>query len=247
MIHCYNVRFHEFTYRTIGNIMTSSAAVRRLAATSTALLPEWKPAGSRGVILEAALLLFAERGYAGASIRDIAAASGVQSATLYAHYPSKEHVLAELARIGHAEHLRRVRAALLASQPDPRDQVAAYVRAHVSLHSEFPMLAVVANAELHVLSPALGSATFELRKQSEQLLEDIIRRGVELGSFKVPHIWLAVAAIGGMGLRVAYWFTPEFELSGEQVGEIYAEYALRILGAAAPREQAVQDKGGMRK
>ena len=216
--------------------MTNAISPRRLAATASSLLPEWKPAGSRGVILEAALRLFAERGYAGASIRDIAAASGVQPATLYSHYPSKEHVLAELARIGHEEHLRRVRSALLASQPDPRHQVCAYVRGHVSLHTDFQMLAVVANAELHMLSHALGSATFELRKHSEQLLQDIIQRGVDMGVFRIPDVWLAVAAIGGMGLRVAYWFTPDLDLNGEQVGDIYSEYALRILDAAGPAE-----------
>lgn len=212
---------------------TAQEPARRLAATATTLLPQWKPAGSRGVILETALRLFAERGYAGASIRDIAGASGVQPATLYSHYPSKEHVLAEICRIGHEEHQRSVRAALLASQPDPRHQVVAYVRAHVRMHTDYPMLAVVANAELHMLSPGLGGPTFELRKQSVQLLSDIIQRGLDLGVFKVPNVWLATAAIGGMGLRVAYWYTPEFELSGERVAEVYAEYALRILGAAA--------------
>ncbi|MDE2149719.1 MAG: TetR family transcriptional regulator [Gammaproteobacteria bacterium] len=208
------------------------SVVRRLAATSTVLLPEHKPPGSRGVILEAALRLFAERGYVGASVREIAEASGVKPATLYAHYPSKEHLLAELCRVGHEEHRRSVRAALLNSGTDPRDQVIAYVRAHVGMHTAFPMLAVVANGELHALSAELGAATFELRRQSEQVLADIVQRGVDRGVFDVPHVWLAVTAIGGMGLRVAYWYTPEYELDAEQVADVYAEYALRILGAA---------------
>lgn len=208
------------------------AGVRRIASRTTDELPDSVASSPRGVILHAALRLFAERGYAGASIRDIAAASGVQHATLYSHYPSKEHVLAELARIGHEEHLRRVRAALLDSVPDPRRQIVAYVKAHVSLHTDFPMLAVVANSELHMLSPKLGGPTFEMRKHSETLLVDIVQRGVDRGVFHVPHVWLATAAIGGMGLRVAYWYTPEFEVNAEALGAIYAEYALRILGAS---------------
>lgn len=205
--------------------------VRRIASEATDQLPPSSPDGPRGVILHAALRLFAERGYSGASIRDIAAASGVQHATLYSHFPSKEHVLAELARIAHEEHLRRIRAALLDSGPDPRQQIIAYVKAHVSLHTDTPMLAVVANSELHMLSARLGSPTFEMRKHSESLLVDIIQRGVDRGVFTVPHVWLACAAIGGMGLRVAYWYTPQFEVNAEALGAIYAEYALRILGA----------------
>src|SRR5262245_18719195 len=123
---------------------------RRLAATKTVPLPEAVPSDSRRVILDAALRLFAERGYSGASMRDIAAISHIQAPSLYSHYPSKEHLLAELARMAHEEHLRRVRAALLASQPDPRDQVAAFVRAHVGFHTDYPMLAVVANSEMHM-------------------------------------------------------------------------------------------------
>lgn len=208
------------------------AGVRRIAVNSTAELPDSVASSPRGVVLHAALKLFAERGYSGASIRDIAAASGVQHATLYSHYPSKEHVLAELARIGHEEHLRRVRAALLDSQPDPSHQIVAYVKAHVSLHTDFQMLAVVANSELHMLSQKLGGPTFEMRKHAETLLVDIIQRGVDRGVFSVPDVWLAAAAIGGMGLRVAYWYTPEFEASAERVGAIYAEYALRMLGVS---------------
>ncbi|EQD80767.1 transcriptional regulator, TetR family [mine drainage metagenome] len=208
---------------------------RRLAATAANLLPEHKPPGSPGQILEAALKLFAECGYAGASVREVAAASGVKPATIYAHYPSKEHILAELCRIGHEEQHRSVRAAVLNSGADPRDQIVAYVRAHVGMHTAFPMLAVVANAELHVLSAELGATTFTLRQQSEQLLADIIQRGLDKGVFNVPNAWLAVAAIGGMGLRVAYWYAPDYHLEAREVAEVYAEYALRILAVSERR------------
>jgi len=206
-------------------------AARRLAATRATLLPEHKPAGTRGVILEISLKLFAEHGYAGASIREIADGAGMRPASLYAHYPSKEHILAELCRIGHEEHRRRIQAALLECGADPCDQVVAYVQAHVAMHAQFSMLAVVANGELHALSSALGAATFELRNQSIHALMEIVQRGVERGVFHVPDVWLAVAAIGAMGMRVAYWYTPEYELDALRIAEIYAQYALRVLGA----------------
>ncbi len=178
-----------------------------------------------------ALKLFAERGYAGTSIRDVAAAAGVKPATIYVHYSSKEHILAELCRIGHEEQYRRVRTAVLASGANPRDQIVAYVRAHVEFHTAFPMLAVVSNAELHVLGEELGSATFLLRHQSEGLLTDIIKLGIDQEIFHVPDVWLATAAIGGMGLRVAYWFAPDYHVTAQQVADAYAEFALRILAS----------------
>lgn len=51
---------------------------------------------TRDRILTAAGLLFAERGFAASSIRDLAARVGVSTATLYHHFPTKEAILDEL-------------------------------------------------------------------------------------------------------------------------------------------------------
>lgn len=204
---------------------------RRLAATSVNLLPGLERSASSRRVLDAALKLFAERGYAGAAMRDIGRIAGVKAASIYAHYPSKEHILAELCRIGHEEQYRAVRTAVFASRGSPRDQIVAYVRAHVAFHATYPMLAVVANSELHTLSEELGEATFALRRETVQLIQDIVNRGIDSGVFDVTDPWLATAAIGGMGMRVAYWFSPEYNLTVEQVADGYAEFALRLLAA----------------
>lgn len=203
---------------------------RRLAAVTTVLPPGAVPEGSRGVILGEALRLFAEHGYGGASIRDIAKLAGIQGASVYSHYPSKAHVLAELLHIGHEEHFRRMRAALLSSAPEPKVQLRAVVRAHVLAHAEYSMLAVVSNAELHALPPEFAAPILELRRQSESLLHEVIRRGSNLGVFQVPDTQLALLAIGAMGLRVAHWYGPEIGKTPEQIAEIYGEYACRIVG-----------------
>lgn len=203
---------------------------RRLAATVSNLLPALRVPGSRGTILEKALRLFAEQGYAGTSIRDIAFACDIKPATLYSHFPSKEHVLAEIVRIGHEEQMRQTRTALMECQPEPAAQAVAYTRAHVRFHAELPMLAVVCNAELHMLSAELGAPAFEYRKQSIQVLTDLVQRGVDHGVFNIPSVWLTAAAIGGMGIRVSYWYSPDSEFSIDELTDAYADMALRILG-----------------
>lgn len=203
---------------------------RRLAAVTTVLPPGAVPEGSRGVILSESLRLFAEHGYGGTSMRDVAKLVGIKAPTVYSHYPSKAHVLAELARIGHEEHLRRVRTAVLAAQPDPKQQLAALVRAHVMAHAEYAMLAVVANTEMHSLEPQFAAPILEVRRRSELLLLEIIQRGVDLGVFRVADTQLAGLAIGAMGLRVAHWYTPESGRSPEQIADLYAEFACRVVG-----------------
>lgn len=52
--------------------------------------------GARNTILNAATELFAQKGYAGSSIREICLAAGVTKPVLYYHFRGKEHLYQEL-------------------------------------------------------------------------------------------------------------------------------------------------------
>ncbi len=212
--------------------MGDSARVRRVRPGVPALPPRPAADGTRGRILLAGLGLFAEHGFHGTSIREIAAGAAVQSASLYAHFPSKEAILAELVLAGHEEHHTRLVTALLQSGTDPRDRLAALVRAHVQAHTDYPMLAVVANNEMHALSPAAAAPAAAVRRQSETLLAEVLAMGHQQGAFDVVHLEATAAAIGGMGIRVASWYpTPKAGLTPSQLADVYASLALRMAGA----------------
>jgi AcrR family transcriptional regulator len=207
---------------------------RRLTAVEARLPEGVAPPGTPGRILLSALRLFAEYGFHGTSIRDIAADVGINSATLYAHYPSKAHVLAALVRIGHEELHQRMQQALVDAGPRPADQLAALVRAQVLAHTDYPLLALVANQELHALTPDQAAPSLALRELSRDLGLRVLRRGVERGAFAVGDITLAATAIAGMGVRVANWFGPDQPYTREQVADSYAQFALQIAGAHTP-------------
>jgi AcrR family transcriptional regulator len=207
-------------------------------------LPEGvTPPGTRGRILHAALMLFADVGFHGTSIRDIAAEVGINSATLYAHYPGKEQILAELALIGHQELHSRLQQALIDAGADPVDQLAALVRAQVLLHTDFPLLALVANQELHALSAEAATPSLVLREQSRELLRRVLRAGVQRGAFAVADVDLAGIAIGSIGVRVASWFGPDQPYTRDQVAETFVGFAHRIAGARVS-SQALPAKNG---
>ncbi|WP_037577865.1 TetR/AcrR family transcriptional regulator [Phaeacidiphilus oryzae] len=203
---------------------------RRLTAVAPVLPDGVTPPGTRGRVLEAALGVFADIGFAAGSIRRIAAAAGINSATLYTHYPSKEHILAALVRIGHEETRARLAEALATARPTAAARLAALVRAHVLVHADHPLLAVVTNGELHCLSPELAAPALELRKDSRRMFLDVLEEGVTAGEFDLPDVLLAATAIGSMGLRVAHWFGPDQAFTREQVANSYAQYALRVVG-----------------
>jgi len=208
---------------------------RRVAAVEPLLPDGVTPPGTRGRILQAALRLFAAAGFAGTSIRQIGAAAGINSATLYAHFTAKEQILAELIRIGHEElHARLEEAAGSADPADHAGRVAAIVRAHVGLHADYPLLATVANTELHALSPQLVAGALRLRARSRQLLIAAIRDGAKAGAFDLADaddVILTATAIGAIGMRVAQWFGPDQPFSRDKVADHHAWLALRMLGA----------------
>ncbi|MGI5134223.1 MULTISPECIES: TetR/AcrR family transcriptional regulator [unclassified Streptomyces] len=203
---------------------------RRVVAMAAVLPDGVTPPGTRGRILQAGLELFAESGFAGASIRQIARMVGINSATLYAHYPSKGHVLAELVRIGHEEMRARLAEAADGTRNDSAArQLTALVRAHVLVHTDYPLLAVVTNSELHALDPELAAPSLQLRDECRRLLADVLERGIKNGEFSLADPLLAVTAIGGLGVQVAHWFGPALDRTREQVADQYAQFALRMV------------------
>jgi len=188
------------------------------------------PAGPRRRILETALQLFASQGFHGVSVRDLASQLQLQPSALYAHFPSKEHVLAELTLVGHQAQHQALRAAILNAGAEPVAQIQALVRQNARLHATHPQLAIVANEELYVLPPELAAPTLELRKQSAALLLEVIERGVALGRFCCQNSHVTAAAISAMGLRIPYWYQPGGELTIDALENLHAELSLRMLG-----------------
>ncbi len=204
----------------------------RPAAQRRALLPPGSvPDGTRGRILEASVELFAESGFYGTSIRAIGARVGINSATLYSHYASKEEILRDLVMIGIVElRIRMLDADAAASGPVER--LAALVSAHVTAHASFPLLGRVTNDELHGLSPDVAAPALAMRKELADLVAGVLAEGSATGVFRIDDPRAAVYALAGMGIHVATWFDPDGPVSAADLGATFAEYALRIAGAA---------------
>lgn len=206
------------------------------AELSTALLPP--RADSNGTlrrIYEQALVLFADRGYHGVSVREIAQACGIKASSIYAHLSSKEQLLHHLILMAHEEHREGLRDALLGAGADPVDQLRALVSAHVRYHAEYAVLAMVGNNELHALSADSAVEIQAIRSADLQLFTEVIERGVKLGVFACPDPFLATAMVGSAGIRVAAWFVAQEAYTGgreytaDEVADAYAEFALKIV------------------
>ena len=81
-------------------------------------------------VLDAAARLFAEKGYVGTSMRDIAHACGMLSGSLYYHFAAKEDLLVAVYERGVEELLVNVRAAI-ARESEPWARLQAACTAHL--------------------------------------------------------------------------------------------------------------------
>jgi AcrR family transcriptional regulator len=185
------------------------------------------------LLVAGAIRVFRKHGYHGTSVRDIAKAADFTVAALYYHFDSKQDILFHIMRRAMQDIVAQVEDAVRAAD-DPATRLEAAVRAHVRYHTARQSEAFVGNTELRSLSPDARRAVVALRDREEALLRAIIREGVRSGTFAPANEEEAVRAILGMCTSVASWYRRGGKLSADELGNRYAQIALRVVGSIGP-------------
>ena len=183
-------------------------------------------------IEEAALELFFDQGYKATTMREIALACGLTAGSLYNHFPSKDQLLYTIVKRVHDVLDHDLAAAVEGAGDDPRDQLRAYVHRHALLHTGLRKEARVANLEIGSLPEPQRSEIVATRRRLRHNLRDIIERGMAAGVFAVADSSVVANALLSMSIRIPDWFRREGRLSAENVAELHADLALRMVGAA---------------
>ncbi len=118
------------------------SALPALSGAPTTALSKGERTAER--ILEAAETLFAERGYAGTTLRDVAAEVGLRNPSLYNHFPSKESLYAAVLERGISPMLE----ALSAFAESERQDSTAVIRRMLELLAQRPNLAQLIQHEI---------------------------------------------------------------------------------------------------
>ncbi len=157
--------------------------------------------------------LFAEKGYHGTSIGDLAQAMGVQKGSLYAHIDSKEDLLWEVAREGAAAFH-----AALDSVPDEGpaiERVRAALRAHLRVVAEQLDVATVFIREWQYLDGARRDQFLGERRRYEERFRALFREGRERGELRTDLDDATAALVALSAANWAYtWLRPGAETDG---------------------------------
>jgi AcrR family transcriptional regulator len=186
------------------------------------------PAAVRALLVSA-VLCFSSKGFHATTTRDITAGVGLSPGALYVHFPSKEDVLFEIVRTGHERALETV-----LSQPDEGDHtdyVRRLVASHVAWHARHHTVARVCQYELAALAPDHLAVVLDLRQRFSAVLRSAVVNGATSGTFDVPDVNHAVRAILSLGVDLVRWYHLDGTASPEELGDSYADLALRMVGA----------------
>ncbi|MHA5054974.1 TetR family transcriptional regulator [Streptomyces sp. SD15] len=180
-------------------------------------------------LLVAAVEAFAERGYHATTTRDIAGRAGMSPAALYIHYKTKEELLHRISRIGHDKALDIVRTAAAGGGSAAErltDAVRSFVRWHAGQHTT----ARVVQYELEALGPEARAEIVALRRQTDAAVRGIIEDGVAAGDFDVRDVPGTTLAVLSLCIDVARWFNVNGPRTPDEVGALYADLVLRMVG-----------------
>jgi TetR/AcrR family transcriptional regulator, cholesterol catabolism regulator len=198
-----------------------------MRVTATKPVVEGRPP-RREVILDCAARLFAERGYDGTSLGDLAQAASIAKATLFHYFSTKEAILFELYNHAVGTGLDKVRS--VEANTDPEVELRAMLREHA--------LVIMRNERLYQIffseEKGLEPEHLEIIRGQEVAYINLIAervRALQLEKRVATSVHPRVAAqvMLGIGSWTYRWFNSTGTVSMEDIADFAQDLAVRGL------------------
>lgn len=178
--------------------------------------------------------LFRTTGYRETTVREIARALDIKSASLYYHFEKKDDILFAIAHGLMRDFVREV-TPVLTAHADPVEAIAAVVDAH--LRFDFARLdeVLVSARERRSLPPEMQRPINALRTRHRHAVKRRIADGVAHGVFAVDDASLAASAALDLLAGVKEWYHAPRDGRIDDLVATYQGFALGLLGATAAR------------
>lgn len=195
-------------------------------------------------VLEHATRLFAERGFAGTSLQDVATSMGLKRPALYYYFKSKEELLDRLIIQAVNDPANQLKDIAERADLDAAERLHAITHRNVTWvlnHTAQFLLLVKSESEL---SPASAEKFNASRREAADIVTAVIEEGIESGLFRTVDPRIAALSVFGISNWAAWWYNPEGPDSIESVADQLADMALaglqrsdqRTSSALSPRK-----------
>lgn len=192
----------------------------------------------REQVFGAGARLFARKGYARASLQEVADALGVTKPALYYYYSSKEQLLFEIMSFVMARVLADI-GEVAESDLAPFEKLREYVRRYVGFFAAHPDEHTIMATEVDSLGPELRDVILDRQRvylsHVRRIVSDIVGPGRDF-----DETTAAFALLGGMNWLFK-WYDPQGPITPEKLVEDFARiFAHGLLGDCrreAPRRE----------
>lgn len=177
-------------------------------------------------VLDAALELFVEKGFAATRVEDVARRAGLSKGTIYLYFPSKDALLEGLVRRAIVPIADSALAAIARADGDPRPVISMVMRM-LALRMSDPKVAAIPKLMLRELRSFPDLAAIYRREVLDRVLPTVaalIARGVSLGYFRPVDPALTIRSLVGpialhLALAEVFGIVPEGGLGMERLIE----------------------------
>ena len=159
----------------------------------------------RQQIIEAAMELFAKKGFSGTTTRDLAAQAGVNEAIIFRHFKTKEELYSAIIehKVGQHRNTQREELDRLAGASDDQKFFEAVGRTFLERHeadTTFLRLLLFSALEGHQLSDMFASSMADRHP-----LANYIQQRIDEGAFRPVNAQLAARGLLGMFASFVLW------------------------------------------
>lgn len=180
--------------------------------------------------IAAATTLFAEKGFNGTSIGDLANQLGLTTASLYYHVSGKQELLLRVLEEGMSNFLVRLEE-LAQEDVEPREKLRLAVENHLQFVLTNTQEVAVFLRERRFLQSPFREAYDARVDRYDRLFTEVIREGMATGTIPAADPTLLRLAILGMINWIVEWYDPKGPLSKAEITEGMSNLIMnRVLG-----------------
>lgn len=179
-------------------------------------------------IVAAAQNLFRERGYAAASMRELAKKVGVEPASIYSHFTSKDDILKYICfRI--ADEFFEAQEPILNSVSNPVEKLKRLVNEHIRIVIQNLDASTVFFIEWSYLKKPDLPEFIKMREKYEKGFREVIQEGITSGDFRVTDVDFTVRLLFSIMNGVHEWYKTSGTVTPDEVGGKMSEFILNGL------------------
>ncbi|MBI4466949.1 MAG: TetR/AcrR family transcriptional regulator [Acidobacteria bacterium] len=174
-------------------------------------------------ILACATRAFYEKGYDGASIRDISRRSRVSLAGLYYYVHSKEELLYLIQRHCFSTLKARAETLLASGVPDPAVQLRLFIRNHLEFFLQNPEAMKVLSHEADTLTAPYVGEVAEIKRGYYRICRGLLEELKRQKRLKNLNTRVAVLSLFGMMNWIYTWYKPKVDPDADSLATQMAE------------------------